>query len=119
MGQVFTETVTRRFPLGYTNTLSDGAQFATSLLAKSSRQRPLFLTICFWMKFRAPKLDSVLALTSSLKSRITNTNTFEKDEMLYLFSTTAVAAVVTTLHEAKHRYTTTISPTSALPYCLS
>ena len=48
----------RRFPRGYINTLSDGAQSATSLLAKSLPQRPLFFTMCFWMKFRAPKLDS-------------------------------------------------------------
>ena len=69
----------RRFPFEYTNTLSDGAQSATSLLAKSSRQRPLFFSLCFWMEFRAPKLNSVVLAR-------TNTNTFKKDEMLYFLS---------------------------------
>ena len=65
----------RRFSLGYTNTLiSDGAQSANSMLAKSSRQQPLFFTMCFWMKFRPPKLVSVIALTSiRVDYRTTNT----------------------------------------------
>ena len=76
----------RRFSLGYINTLSDGAQSANSLLAKSSRQRRLFFTMCFWIKFRAPRLDSVLLLTSSLRVELPILHTFEKNEMLYFFS---------------------------------
>ena len=71
----FSPRQARRFSLGYTNTLiSDGAQSANSLLAKSSRQRPLFVVVAvvvvFTLKTVLTSIQYLLFLT--LKGKETN-----------------------------------------------